>query len=36
MIFVIDNEVIDIPFGIELKLLGITFTPSCANTGQIP
>ena len=30
------NEVIDILFGLELKLLGISFTPYCANTGQIP
>ena len=30
------NEVIDSLFGLELKLLGISFTPNCANTGQIP
>ena len=30
------NEVIDSLFGLELKLLGISFTPYCANTGQIP
>ena len=23
-------------FGFELNLLGISFTPYCANTGQIP
>ena len=23
-------------FGLELKLLGISFTPYCVNTGQIP
>ena len=36
MIFVLDNEVIDSPSGLEFKLLGISFTPYCANTGQIP
>ena len=30
------NEVIASLFGLELKLLGISFTPYCANTGQIP
>ena len=30
------NEVIDSLFGLELKLLGISFTPYCANTGKIP
>ena len=30
------NEVTDSLFGLKLKLLGISFTPYCANTGQIP
>ena len=30
------NEVIGSLFGLELKLLGISFTPYCANSGQIP
>ena len=29
-------EVIDSPFGLELKLLDISLTPYCANTRQIP
>ena len=34
--FFLINEVIDSSFGLELKPLGISFTPYCANTGQIP
>ena len=34
--FLLINEVIDSPFGLELKHLDISFTPYCANTGQIP
>ena len=36
MIFLLINEVIDSLFGLESKLLGISFTLYCANTGQIP
>ena len=36
MILVLINEVVDSFFGLELKLLGIRYTPYYAHTGQIP
>ena len=36
MIFLLINEVIYSRFGLELKLLGISFPPYCAIVGQIP
>ena len=36
MILLLINEVVDSFFGLELKLLGIRYTPYCAHTGQIP
>ena len=36
MILLLINEVVDSFFGLQLKLLGIRYTPYCAHTGTIP
>ena len=36
IILLLINEVVDSFYSLELKLLGIRYTPYCAHTGQIP
>ena len=36
MTLLLINEVVDSFFGLQLKLLGIRYTPYCAHTGTIP